>query len=300
MRYLILILSILIYACGSRQNNTAGTTAGNNYSLPEIPTFISDPRQRNLYISEHYWDKFNFGDTSLIGKSQTESFFADYLRIVALIPHQVPQSLDSFWKKAGSHPLVRNYYISLFDKYWGHPNSPYRDEELYIAFLEGLLSQTFCDSLQLQLYGDKLSRYSKNRVGSVAADLTLLSYKDGKLSQISLSDISSEYTLLYFNNPECQECMRYTYILGVEVAQLLSEKDVQVLSIYPDEDIELWKGHQLPSQWIKSFDSLRMINGENAYFLPAIPTLYLLDREKRVLLKDCTIDKLVGFLANQQ
>lgn len=63
---------------------------------------------------------------------------------------------------------------------------------------------------------------------------------------------------------------------------------LKVLAIYPDEDLDEWHKHHadMPSMWINGYDRGCRIERENLYNVGAIPALYLLDREKIVLVKD--------------
>jgi hypothetical protein len=60
------------------------------------------------------------------------------------------------------------------------------------------------------------------------------------------------------------------------------------LAGYPDEDLTAWRDYhsQMPSWWINSYDEDLNISNNRLYNLNAIPSLYLLDSEKRVLIKD--------------
>jgi hypothetical protein len=44
----------------------------------------------------------------------------------------------------------------------------------------------------------------------------------------------------------------------------------------------------MPSEWINGYDRGCRIERENLYNVSAIPALYLLDKEKKVLVKDST------------
>ena len=57
---------------------------------------------------------------------------------------------------------------------------------------------------------------------------------------------------------------------------------------YPDEDIEAWRNylHTMPRGWICGYDKELRLTSERLYDLKAIPSLYLLDSTKRVIIKD--------------
>ena len=72
------------------------------------------------------------------------------------------------------------------------------------------------------------------------------------------------------------------------LTDMIASKRLTVLALYPDEDLELWRKHPLPKQWISSYDKGCKISKSRSYDLRAIPALYLLDGNFRVLVKDST------------
>jgi hypothetical protein len=61
-----------------------------------------------------------------------------------------------------------------------------------------------------------------------------------------------------------------------------------ILSIYTDQDEKLWLDHlnEFPPRWIQGRDNNEFLYKNKVYDLRAIPTIYLLDSDKKVLLKD--------------
>mgnify|MGYP002527024690 FL=1 len=53
-------------------------------------------------------------------------------------------------------------------------------------------------------------------------------------------------------------------------------------------------------EWINGYDKKQTIEQNNLYDLKAIPTLYLLDKDKTVLLKDVTTKEIEEYLQNIQ
>ena len=66
-----------------------------------------------------------------------------------------------------------------------------------------------------------------------------------------------------------------------------------------DEELDEWKKHRndFAKEWTNGYDKELVIKNKNLYDLRAIPTLYLLDKNKTVLLKDATLQKVEQYLA---
>lgn len=75
-----------------------------------------------------------------------------------------------------------------------------------------------------------------------------------------------------------------------------------LIEIYPDEELDEWKKHlsEFPNEWINGYDKKFTIKEEQVYDLKAIPTLYLLDKDKTVLLKDATAPAIEAYLMQHQ
>ena len=105
-------------------------------------------------------------------------------------------------------------------------------------------------------------------------------------------DIKARLLLLYFNNPECHACREMKdalEALGI-VREKIKNGALKILSVYTDKDVRVWSEHlkEYPAAWIQGRDEGEWLYKHKVYDLSAIPTLYLLSKDKRVLLKDCT------------
>ena len=68
-------------------------------------------------------------------------------------------------------------------------------------------------------------------------------------------------------------------------------------NIYPDEDVEAWLDYlpNYPDSWVCGQDADQLLNSNTVYWLRAIPSLYLLDAEGRVVLKDATLEDILKY-----
>jgi hypothetical protein len=68
---------------------------------------------------------------------------------------------------------------------------------------------------------------------------------------------------------------------------------IKIAVIYPDKDLTLWEKTQYPESWINGYNHETI---HQLYDLKAIPTLYLLDYNKRIILKDAPVEEIMEYL----
>ena len=177
--------------------------------------------------------------------------------------------------------------------YWGSPASPYRDEARYISFLDSLLASDSLPEALRERADYRRHIAMLNRPGTMAADFRYLE-RDGRESR--LHDLQSPLTLLIFYDPECPHCNDILRALAASKAinTAIAEKELVVLAIYAEGKREVWDKtcRRMPANWLVGYDLTGILDDE-IYDLPAMPTPYLLDSDKRVILKDPTIGQLL-------
>lgn len=134
--FCLLALCCLVGACGSG-NEKKQTTASKNFQMIEVPSILDNPDDRAAYIGKNYWRNFDFTDTSLIGKPEiTEQAFADYVHIIEhMNAETAAASVKTTLSKAEADTAMYAHFLDLFEKYLYDPNSPMRNETLYITVL---------------------------------------------------------------------------------------------------------------------------------------------------------------------
>lgn len=78
----------------------------------------------------------------------------------------------------------------------------------------------------------------------------------------------------------------------------MSDGTLAVVNVYIDEDIQAWRSYMpiYPEDWYNGFDPDLVLRSNDIYNVRAIPSLYLLDAEKRVILKDAPERKVMDRL----
>ena len=288
-------------ACGSG-NEKKQATASKNFQMIEVPSILDNPDDRAAYIGKNYWRNFDFTDTSLIGKPEiTEQAFADYVHIIEhMNAETAAASVKTTLSKAEADTAMYAHFLALFEKYLYDPNSPMRNETLYITVLRVAIGSPKTSEAEKTRMRYRLDLAQRNRPEMPATDFTytLASGKTG-----TLYDIDAEYLILFFNNPGCHACQEtIDQINGSEtVRKMIGDKRLKVLSVYPDEDMKAWKEYfpTLPTHWLNGYDASQQIKNEELYDLRAIPTLYLIDRKKFVILKDAPFGEIEHYLTQK-
>ena len=72
-----------------------------------------------------------------------------------------------------------------------------------------------------------------------------------------------------------------------------AQKGVQVVAVYIDDEVEAWRKAHYPSTWLSVYAP--EIDKQDLYDIKALPSLYLLESQKRVVLKDARVDTVVSY-----
>jgi peroxiredoxin len=130
-----------------------------------------------------------------------------------------------------------------------------------------------------------------------ASDFT---YTRASGKQGTLYALRSEWILLYFYDPTCEDCHALMEQLNASerLNRLIEKKRIQVLAVYPEEDTAVWleQAEHVPQTWINGYDKGAVIHTQGLYLMTSLPTLYLLDRDKNIRLKTATADEVENAL----
>ena len=314
-RIIIIALSAVI-AAGCVQNRKAEQFQALPFPDVKIPAMMTGSADVAEYISMHYWDGLtdpsrDYPCDSLyvsgVKKEDVEQKFADWNAVLGVLPRSIAdKAVNALYEKAvacerkDTSSNVFDTFVMLAEKYFYDPNSPVRNEDHYHAFVRNLASFEGFDEAVRGKYAYQARMTALNREGTVAADFRFAD-RNGRIH--SLHGINAPMTLLFFSNPGCDACMEIIKVLsGHEgIASMIADGRLAVLNIYIDEDIQAWREYMpiYPEQWYNGFDPDMVIRGETLNDVRAIPSLYLLDHEKRVILKDAPENRVFETLLSR-
>ena len=265
----ILLACMLIQAQEQAQAQTQSQPQ-QSFPYPALPDTLRSVEQRAGYLSEHYWDNYNFADTLMLKSEEvTEQGFVNFIDILGRFSPAIAQKgTAGFTRKAFTTAAAKERFESLIEHYFENPQSPLRNDRVYLLFLEEMKNSPCFDEAEKERLAFKIKTTNKNLPGDIAINFN---FKDENGKSHQLSDYRDQKVILYFYDPDCENCHK----VSAWLKQQTIPADIKVLKIIADNPIS------------------------HIYSLRAMPTIFLLDKGNLVVLKDCTAQELIAYVSSK-
>lgn len=292
----VLIVCVLVCLCAlvKAQNVTVAP-----YQLPDIPDSLTTPDARSEYLVTHYWDDFEVENRAYLeAPLVVEQAFVDFMSIMRLTSRDCTlNSIDHLLDRASVDGDILLMYADIADKYLYSGQGTFVSEEAYLPFVEAVIDSKKVDKLRKLRYTYQYDLLTKNQLGMTMTDFE---YKlPGEDKTYRFKKLKSPFILLYINDPDCDDCSITTLRLSVSQALLkeVREGRLTILSVYPDGETEEWLAGvgEYPKEWIVA----SMENGDRVFDLRIMPALYLLDKDKKIILRNTTLEEVEQTLNEQ-
>ena len=266
---------------------------GGQFPFPSVPSTLRTPEDRLQYLGIHYWDRFDFRSQSLLAdKDVTEQGFVNFLDLLSRMDSlTAARSADAFVTKAFAQKQSADTFTSLSHHYLENPQSPLRNDAVYVVLLRSMRRRKGLTPTQRQSLDYKIRTFGSNLPGQRAADFQFV---DRRGKHHRLSDYRHERVLLFFYDPDCDNCHR----ISSQLSRDHRLAGTRVLAIYPDSDTPHWQRtpQTFPRTWTDGYSPRGEVNAKLLYTVRATPTLMLIGRGGQVELKDPTPEQLLSHL----
>ena len=287
----------MLALAGCRRAKAPAVTAVEYYKVPNAPTMLQDAADINRFYAQNWWRDFDFADSlqaALTDSAYFMTLFTEWTRVLESAHDLGPECVERVMSRASATKKCFDMFVMAAREVLADPNSQWRDDELYMPVLRLRIASPFTDEATRERCQYRLDILSQNRLGHKANNIryTLADGFEG-----TLYGIKADYTLIFINNPGCEMCR--TVREGICSSEILmkavSSGRLKVLAIYPDQDLDEWLRYrsEMPSSWINGYDRESVMRTDGTYNLAAIPSLYLLDKDKTVLVKDAVSIPLI-------
>lgn len=288
MKWFLLFLLLGIGSMGFTQE----------FPFPTIPTTLTEPESRKSYLLTHYWNVFDFTDTTLVNnRNVMEQGFVNFIALLAdsTTPEELTrESLKNWCTSFVEKEHARKVLTQTADDYLFDPNSPFYNEGLYGLYLEALLSKLPQTDAMRSAYRFKLELVKRNNPGNRATDFTYY-LPDGTRRTLGTTSVKNDRLLLMFYDPECKSCHEALRQMAADkaLAEAVQTGKLSVLVVYTEDNGEAWRKSlsEMPESWTVGTDREAVKTGA-LYDLKVMPSLYLLDGKMNVILKNASYEQI--------
>lgn len=305
----LLIMSGILLAlagCGGQVKQTAEQY--HHFPFPSAPAMVQDESAGIEYMARNFWNAYmsqpgitDSAAISSVPNAEIEQAFTTYLSLLDRLPvEESGKFIAGLFEKTeerqarDSSSLFYLRFTEMVSRYLYDPNSPVRNEDYYLPFVEGMAASRFTGDDVRPGYEFEARMCAINRFGERVPDFEFTD-ADGTIR--NLYGIKADWTLLFFSNPGCNACLEIQENLErINVLDTwISSRRLAVVNIYIDREIDKWREYEpnYPESWITGYDHRFRIREDILFNVRAIPSLYFLDSEKRVILKDATTEKAI-------
>ncbi len=267
----------------------------------EIPDFEGTEEEiqlkRYYYYKKHYFDVVDFNNTAVLYTPFINNKVETYIdKLTVPVPDSIINSIDTILKKMPVQSEVWRYFVSYFLNKYARSNYIGMDAVyVHIAkeyYGKGLTPWVEQNTLVRIL--DNAMRMERVLIGKTAPNITL--YTQDSIP-VKIGDIEADYTVLIFWKPDCGHC-KHAMPDIVKFAENYKDKGVKVVTICTK------LGKKTKSCW----EGVKDLNMENLdynladpknlsgfhleYNIRATPTIFILDKNKKILIKQIPADKL--------
>ena len=311
--FFALALTVLLSACAGGGSRAPLPTR--NFPEVQIPSILPQ-EELGDYVLDHFWDAYLdttghwFCDSTHIGGVNDRILatqLASFLSILENSPREKAGAVMSAFfdqlernQAADTASNVFSWVTDAVEYYLYDPNSEIRSEELFLPFVSRLAQSPFAKEDLRARYAHEAEVCATNRIGAPAKDFTFV---DIRGRRHTLYGERAPLTVLLFVNPGCHACEEVVSAFeGEAVKARVRDGKLRILGIYIDEDIRAWKDHaaELPAHWINGYEPDGLIRSDLLYFVRGIPSIYLLDADKRILMKDALPEAVAAYVENAE
>lgn len=273
------------------------------------PVTREDSLENYQYYKKHYWDGIDFTDDRVIRTPfflpKVERFFRE---VVSPAPDSIIKESDYLLLRARTSPGMYKFLLNwLTDEYI---NPKYMGQDaVFVHLFEKYHSKgvsSWLNEKQMTAISNRAYMLMSNLIGEQAANLEMV---DTAGVSRPLYDLQAAYTIVVFWDPTCGHCQTEVPRLdsfyrakwkdeGVKMYGVLSEiKEQEKWKEFINKNnLQTWVNVYQTEEQKKANEEAQKPSYKQLYDITQTPTLYLLDKDKRIIAKKLTIEQIDDLL----
>lgn len=304
--------------------------------IPEAPKDengnIIDSSFRFNYFRAHYWDNIDLNDDRLVHTPVFHNKLEYYFGKNMMVQHWDTVLYHAFKFCDGLNPKSKTfeYCVSWITSSYGKSNIMGMDK-VYILMADRYYCSTNAEgkSPAFWMKPDKLEELCKKIpvqknlvIGAKPPNLILRDTTD--VNWRDFYSLKSEYTILYFWDPECGHCKKITPKLETLYKQKFKDRNIEIFSVGKavGEDFQKWKDFIRTNemtfinvavtnslfeaamtdarQFVPKYTTIESLNYQTTYDIFSTPKVFVLDKDKKIIAKSISISQLEDLMDRLQ
>ncbi len=284
------------------------------------------------YFKAHFWDNVNLKDDRLLNTPVFHNKLAQYFGKTMLVQHwdTIIKYAFDFCDRLDPKSEIFKYtvtwitssyeqsnimgmdkvFVKMGERYYCSKNSEGKSPAYWMA--EKKLAE-FCDKVKVNL--NLVMGATPPNI--ILRDTTDVNWRDFK-------SLKSEYTILYFWDPECGHCKKVTPKLGELYTKKWQDRNIEVFAVGKavGDEFQKWKDFikkynltyinvgvteslfvaalENPREFVPEFTTLESLNYQLTYDIFTTPRVFVLDKDKKIIAKGLTVAQLEELLDRLQ
>jgi thiol-disulfide isomerase/thioredoxin len=284
------------------------------------------------YYRDHYFDNIDLNEDNLLNTPVFHNKLDFYFSTSMMIPHPdtvvkyAYRFVDRLNPKSEMFKYCLTHITSTYEKsnIMGMDKVFVRMGQRYYCVKnpDGTTNIAWMDEDKLKDLCKKVETYKNLVQGVVPPNISLVDTTDAKWRDFY--SLKSDFTVLYFWDPECGHCKKTTPKLGELYTKKLKARNVEVFAIGKaiGEDFNKWKKFikennltfinvalteklykaalEDARKFVPQYTTVESLNYQETYDIFSTPKIFVLDKDKKIIAKSLSISQLEDMLDHIQ
>ncbi len=284
-------------------------------SMKEPKVLIAKPVTREdsvnnyNYYKQHYWDGITFMDDRIIRTPfflpKLEKYFRE---VLSAAPDSIIQESDYLLLRARTAPEMYKFLLNWLTDEYIYPKYMGQDA-VFVHLFEKYHSKgvsSWLNEKQMTVISNRAYMLMSNLIGQQAANLEMV---DSSGKSRALYEVEAPFTIVCFWDPTCSHCREEVPQLDSMYKAKWQKEGVKIYGVLTEtKEQSKWKEFMIKNNlqsWINVYqtDQQKKIEEDakkpsykQLYDVTQTPTLYLLDKDKRIIAKKLTWQQMDDLL----
>lgn len=299
---------------------------------------LKDSNFRFNYFRTHYFDNFDFNDDRLVRTPIFHNKLVKYFGKTMMIQHwdtilnNAFDLCDRIPNKSETFKYVVNHITTTYDKskIMGMDKVVIKMGEKYYCTpqADGKPLAYWMPQENLDKFCERVNKQKNLVMGEIPPNLFLKDSTDKVWHDYH--SLNSEYTILYFWDPDCGHCKKITPKLQTLYKEKFKKRNVEIFSVGKavDTDFEKWKkfikehnlefinvavtktmyedasdksnGQEKLKTMLANHTTIESLNYQQTFDIFATPKVWILDKDKKIIAKSLSIPQIEEFIDKLQ